>query len=753
MSRVSFSPRARWFAVAALYVGITLAYAWPLLPAIGSALPNDLGDPGLNTWILWWNAHAVPLTTRWWDAPIFYPAKGALALSETLLNLFPLSTPMQWAGASAVLMYNVLFLLSFPAAALAAHALARRLTGRHDAALIAGLAFGFAPYRAAQMAHLQTLWSCWMPLGLLALHRFLEGRRRRDLALFGLCWLMNGLATGYYLVFFSVLAGLWTLWFARTVRDWTAIGVTAVLASLPLTPLLVGYQHYQSAFGVSRSLQEIELFSADLSAIWATSPWVWPARWTLAAAPEGELYPGATILVLVLDRRRRRVVASAARPAVPGAALAACRGGPARRADLSRVADGRLVLPGGGIERFHEPPASGDAADAGCRRGGRAVECARRCGVAAAVAAVLLRDGRRRDVHLRARPRRTALRYGRLVSGPYSWLMHLPGGHALRVPARFAMLFALCLAEAAAVAFARLTPRGARPALAAPLCLAVALEGFVPHLRVAPVSASADLGGLDRGSIMLELPITDDYLSDTTAMLHATQVGRRLVNGFSGYVPTHYDLLKRGLASLDDSVIRALQQSSALLVYVHEGTDEGDRDRDFIANLPDAEHVLTTPSGSLYKLPARPPDRRPAARLPILAVHTNSSTGDIGNMTDGDLTTRWETHRPQTIGDEVTIEFRGEVTPSRLELDLGAFRNDYPRKLRVSLIDGQGRASVVWEGRTTGLAVLATLADLKRMPLVFDLARAGSGRSLVLTLLDGHHGYSWSIAELRVFGR
>src|SRR5262249_28581529 len=155
--------RRAWVAVALFYTALTLGYSWRLLPVIDSALPNDTGDPGLNTWIIWWNAHAIPLTKAWWDGPMFFPAHGAMALSETFLNLVPIATPMQWLGASAVLTYNVMYLLSFLTAALAAHALAYRLTGRHAAALVAGLAFGFAPYRAAQMPHLQTLWACWMP--------------------------------------------------------------------------------------------------------------------------------------------------------------------------------------------------------------------------------------------------------------------------------------------------------------------------------------------------------------------------------------------------------------------------------------------------------------------------------------------------------------------------------------------------------------------------------------------------------------
>ena len=50
----------RWPAAFIAYVAITCALTYPLITMLGSVLPNDPGDPALNTWILWWNAHAVP---------------------------------------------------------------------------------------------------------------------------------------------------------------------------------------------------------------------------------------------------------------------------------------------------------------------------------------------------------------------------------------------------------------------------------------------------------------------------------------------------------------------------------------------------------------------------------------------------------------------------------------------------------------------------------------------------------------------
>ena len=46
------------------YLGLTLILTDPLIRQLGSALPSDLGDPVLNTWILWWNTQAMPLSDR-----------------------------------------------------------------------------------------------------------------------------------------------------------------------------------------------------------------------------------------------------------------------------------------------------------------------------------------------------------------------------------------------------------------------------------------------------------------------------------------------------------------------------------------------------------------------------------------------------------------------------------------------------------------------------------------------------------------
>ena len=148
---------APWLLALVAYSTLTLLMTWPLPLRLAAVVPHDVGDPLFVTWILWWNAHTVPLTERWWNAPMFWPMSGALALSEHLLGVSLVASPLQWLGAEPVTAYNIIFLLSFPLCALAAHALAFTLTARHDAAAVAGLAFGFNPYRTSHLPHLQML--------------------------------------------------------------------------------------------------------------------------------------------------------------------------------------------------------------------------------------------------------------------------------------------------------------------------------------------------------------------------------------------------------------------------------------------------------------------------------------------------------------------------------------------------------------------------------------------------------------------
>ena len=194
-----------WALSVALYTVLTVALTWPLVLSPGHSVPNDLGDPLLNTYLVAWNARTMPLTERWWSLPFFYPQPGVTAFSEHLLGLSIVTTPIIKLTGNPLLAYNVAFLLSFVLCAVSAHLLAFVLTRRHDVSILAGLAFAFSPYRMDQFAHVQVLSAYWIPLTLAGLHLYFQDRRPRWLALFAVSWLMQALTCGYYLFYLSVL--------------------------------------------------------------------------------------------------------------------------------------------------------------------------------------------------------------------------------------------------------------------------------------------------------------------------------------------------------------------------------------------------------------------------------------------------------------------------------------------------------------------------------------------------------------------
>src|SRR4051812_50213780 len=109
---------------------------------------------------MWWNAHAIPLTAAWWNAPFFWPMPDALALTEHLAGLSPITTPVQWLGGSPLLAYNLVLIASVWWTLLAMHGLLRRLTGDEIAAAGAAAPFSLPPYRPAPPGH-PPPYACW----------------------------------------------------------------------------------------------------------------------------------------------------------------------------------------------------------------------------------------------------------------------------------------------------------------------------------------------------------------------------------------------------------------------------------------------------------------------------------------------------------------------------------------------------------------------------------------------------------------
>ncbi|MDP3717733.1 MAG: hypothetical protein Q8T13_08235 [Acidobacteriota bacterium] len=259
------------------YTLFSILLTWPLAAGLGSDVPGDLGDSLLNMWILAWGAEHLPqLVTgamswsQFWDANIFHPAPLSLALSEHLLGQVLQILPIYWLTGNIILCYNLLFLATFVLSAFGAYSLVYDLTGDRRAAFIAGLVYGFLPYRIASVPHLQVLSSQWMPFALWGLNRFVTTNSYKALAGGTAALVMQNWSCGYYLLYFAPFAPLfvvhrmWALGTLRSVRTWIGL-VAAATGTLILTvPFLLPYLEAQRVFGFARPFGEVVGFSANV---------------------------------------------------------------------------------------------------------------------------------------------------------------------------------------------------------------------------------------------------------------------------------------------------------------------------------------------------------------------------------------------------------------------------------------------------------------------------------------------------------
>src|SRR5438045_2630361 len=163
----------------AVCVLLAILHTWPLALHPGRYSRNDNADTELNTWILAWVEHQLPRDPRHlFDANIFYPAHDALAFSEPLIVPALIGAPLAWAGASPVLVYNLVLILGFALTAWATCLLVESWTGSVAAGLIAGSAFAFNTHTLTRLAHIQGIHLYGLPLALLALDRLLDPERR-----------------------------------------------------------------------------------------------------------------------------------------------------------------------------------------------------------------------------------------------------------------------------------------------------------------------------------------------------------------------------------------------------------------------------------------------------------------------------------------------------------------------------------------------------------------------------------------------
>ena len=604
-------------AVVGVYAVLAVVMTWPLASVLPREIAGDLGDPLFNSYVLLWTSGQVlralggdlSAIAQYWHGNIFYPAPFAIAHSEHLLPQMLQALPVIAATHNVVLAYNLLLLAMFVLSALGAYLFVRDLTGRPLAAFVAGVAFAFAPFRLDQWAHLDVLSSEWMPFALYGLRRFAVTGRVRALAGATAAVVLQAWSCLYYLAFFTPFAaayGLYELWAHGRLRErrmWIAVASAAATAALVvgafLWPYVVvrrGVEHHQ------RPMEEVQDYAADTHAFATMSDRSRLLASVVRALPknEGQGFPGFTILTLA---------AIGVGAAIARAVRGARSGADGWRRVLAWTIGAALVVYFALLLHLLVT-GTGTVTVFGLTLRMRYRPERLLLQLLALVAGLLLVSPRIRGaVRSFHRVPEAFLAWAALVAamlslgpmiyvggrelgpGLYSLVYRLPGFDAFRVVSLYFMPMALFLAVLAGFGVAAFTATRASRVVTVLAAFAILAESWMVPVEthappeIAVHGVAAEPAGVYRWirdqparMVVLELPFGAVF-NEAGYTFAAGYHRKPTVNGYSGFFPRAYELLKLELKEQTPRSWSALRASGATHVVFH-----GNRYPDFVAS-------------------------------------------------------------------------------------------------------------------------------------------------------------------------
>src|SRR5512134_1275913 len=124
----------RWLRALGLYALLTVALTWPFAANLHVM---DAGDSAFFAWEIGWTVHALKTDpSQLPHGNIFHPLRYTLGMDEPVLGTTVLILPLALFTDDAVLLYNVVRLLTFLLSAVSACWLAKELGAGEGAALL-----------------------------------------------------------------------------------------------------------------------------------------------------------------------------------------------------------------------------------------------------------------------------------------------------------------------------------------------------------------------------------------------------------------------------------------------------------------------------------------------------------------------------------------------------------------------------------------------------------------------------------------
>ena len=238
------------------------------------------------------------------------------------------------------------------------------------------------------------------------------------------------------------------------------------------------------------------------------------------------------------------------------------------------------------------------------------------------------------------------------------------------------------------------------------------------------------------------------------AIYHSMTHRRPVVNGYSGYDPPHYALLRLAVRLKDPRAFDAMARRTGLLFAVHKHADRDDTWEQYLRGMAGVTFLERSDDVAYYEMArlAQGGANSTGSALPIRNVVASVAQDAVSRMRDGRLDTWWATPTPQRGGEQVVVELEAPHEVCGAGLALGPVLAAFPRQLELAVsVDGQEWRSV-WTGSTAGLAVDAALGDPKRVEVRVDTTSQPAIRFVRLRQAGEATTDEWAIAELSIRG-
>ncbi|MBI5181708.1 MAG: discoidin domain-containing protein [Nitrospirae bacterium] len=701
--------------IIAFFLLLTFFMTFPLAIKAGSSIYGYY-DSLFNTWVLSWDIHKFETgLSNFFDANIYYPHERVLTYSDHLIAVAILALPVTLISKNPVLTYNIMLFSSFVLSGFFMYLLAYYLTGNRFASFLAGVIFAFTPYRLLHIYHLQLEITQWIPLVFLFLHKFMERLDYKNLLLFTLFFLLNFLSSGYYALFLSFFVGLFIILFLFhrglfLKRDvWFKLGLFTIISAAVILPIFYPYIVTKRVMGFTRDYGEIlnYPYSADvlsyLSEPFSLRPW--------SAVTQGEKNLFLGIIPLFLGAlgfysaiKKRDILIDSK-----------------RQFGVHLFYMGMLIL-----------------------------------AFILSLGPIIKFNGKE------------------IVTGPYILLFkYVPGFDGLRVPARLAIFVVLSLSLFAAFGvkflMERLKGNYGRIGLVSVLTAIILIEynafsAAKPPLD--PIETGNKIPAVykwlakQKGDFgIIELPTGESVLpGDLIYIYFSIYHWKGLFNGYSGYFPPAYNLIKEAVKGFPDALSKGLLKDIGVRYVILHGKRY---DAEILKGMKaaffkdkDLKLVSQFDDDYVYELKGK----REYNNEGLIAISRSgwsakaSISEEIADKAfdnTGDISSRWTTGRPQRPGDYFELNLGDIYKIAKISMKLGNI-NDYPRGYKVEAsLDGAEWNLIAKEDSARFPIVSLVKEPLKpKFDILFYPANA---RYIRITQTGSHKEYGWSIAEIHVF--